>query len=90
MVIQMRSESTADFLEEDGIPTNKVFIKDHGLWDPQFDNNTGKGKLKTGESISFYTIAFLIRAIKKYHPTSSNCKFAAMFPLAERMRVQRP
>ncbi len=43
---KMRSESTVDFLEEDGIPTNKVFIKDHGLWDPQFDNNTWEGKLK--------------------------------------------
>lgn len=43
---KMRSESTLDFLIDDGIPTNKVFIKDHGLFDPEFDNNTWDGRLK--------------------------------------------
>lgn len=41
-----RSQSAYDFLEKDGIPMNKVFIKDHGLHDPQFDNGTWEGKLK--------------------------------------------
>lgn len=43
---KMRSESTLDFLIDDGIPTNKVFIKDHGLFNPEFDNNTWDGRLK--------------------------------------------
>lgn len=43
---KMRSESALDFLIEDGIPTNKVFIKDHGLFNPEFDNNTWDGRLK--------------------------------------------
>ncbi|MEP7269802.1 MAG: OmpA family protein, partial [Saprospiraceae bacterium] len=43
---KMRSESAYHFLEQDGIPTNKVFIKDHGFNDPQFDNSTWDGKLK--------------------------------------------
>jgi len=43
---KMRSESTLDFLIEDGIPTNKVFIKDHGLFNPEFDNSTWDGRLK--------------------------------------------
>lgn len=43
---KMRSESTYEFLEKDGIPMNKVFIKDHGLEDPNFDNTTWDGRLK--------------------------------------------
>ncbi len=43
---KMRSESTMDFLLEDGVPTNKVFIKDHGLTNPEFDNATWDGRLK--------------------------------------------
>lgn len=43
---KMRSEATLDFLTEDGFPTNKLFIKDHGLFNPEFDNDTWDGRLK--------------------------------------------
>ena len=41
-----RSKSALEFLTEDGVPTNKLFIKDHGLEDPNFDNSTWDGRLK--------------------------------------------
>ncbi|MFZ1714341.1 MAG: OmpA family protein, partial [Saprospiraceae bacterium] len=43
---KMRSQSALEFLTEDGVPTNKLFIKDHGLEDPNFDNSTWDGRLK--------------------------------------------
>jgi outer membrane protein OmpA-like peptidoglycan-associated protein len=43
---KMRSESAYNFLESDGVPMNKVFIKDHGLYNPEFDNATSDGRLK--------------------------------------------
>lgn len=43
---KMRSESAFNLLVDDGIPTNKVFIKDHGLYNPEFDNSTWDGRLK--------------------------------------------
>ncbi|MEP7320485.1 MAG: OmpA family protein [Saprospiraceae bacterium] len=43
---KMRSESTYDFLLDDGYPTNKLFIKDHGLENPEYDNNSWDGRLK--------------------------------------------
>lgn len=43
---KMRSRSTQLMLEEEGIPTENIYIKDHGLYDPQFDNNDFDGRLK--------------------------------------------
>ena len=43
---KMRSENTLDFLTDEGIPTNKLFIKDHGLFNPEFDNETWDGRSK--------------------------------------------
>jgi outer membrane protein OmpA-like peptidoglycan-associated protein len=43
---KMRTDAAFDFLEKDGIPMNKVFLKDHGLHNPEFDNSTWDGRLK--------------------------------------------
>ena len=41
---RMRSFSARRFILENGIPEEKVFIKDHGLFNPEFDNNTWQGR----------------------------------------------
>ena len=43
---KMRTNAAYEFLEKDGIPMNKVFIQDHGLHNPEFDNGTWDGRLK--------------------------------------------
>ncbi|MBK8389528.1 MAG: OmpA family protein [Saprospiraceae bacterium] len=43
---RMRSEATYQFLKEDGIPTNQLFIKDHGLFNPDYDNDSSMGRAK--------------------------------------------
>ena len=43
---KMRTGAAYEFLEKDGIPMNKVFLKDHGLHNPEFDNATWDGRLK--------------------------------------------
>ncbi len=42
---KMRTGAAYEFLEKDGIPMNKVFLKDHGLHNPEFDNATWDGRL---------------------------------------------
>ncbi len=41
---KMRSESTRQMLQGLGIPLDQLFIKDHGLYDPDFDNKTWEGR----------------------------------------------
>ena len=43
---QMRSWYTINFLISKGIPEEKIFIKDHGLFNPEFDNETWEGRSK--------------------------------------------
>lgn len=43
---QMRSESVRRILIEKPILENIIFIKDHGLFNPEFDNNTWTGRQK--------------------------------------------
>ena len=43
---QMRSESARQMLQGLGIPLDQLFIKDHGLFNPMFDNNTWEGRRK--------------------------------------------
>lgn len=43
---RMRSEATLMMLRDEGIPLDKLFIRDHGLWNPDFDNDTWEGRLK--------------------------------------------
>jgi outer membrane protein OmpA-like peptidoglycan-associated protein len=43
---RMRSMATKFMLEEEGIPTENILIKDHGLFDPEFDNNDFNERLK--------------------------------------------
>ena len=43
---RMRSRATHMMLLEAGIPLEHLFIKDHGMFDPKFDNNTWDGRLK--------------------------------------------
>ncbi len=43
---QMRSESVRRILIEKPIPENIIFIKDHGLFNPEFDNNSWSGRQK--------------------------------------------
>ena len=43
---KMRSEATYFFLITDGIPERQVFIKDHGLFNPDFDNQTNDGRAR--------------------------------------------
>ena len=43
---QMRSHATIRFLLDNGIPEEKIFIKDHGLFNPEFDNDTWEGRSK--------------------------------------------
>ena len=43
---RMRSKATHNMLMEAGIPLEHLFIKDHGMFDPKFDNNTWDGRLK--------------------------------------------
>jgi len=42
----MRSSATIYFLIQNGIPEEKIFIKDHGLFNPEFDNDTWEGRQK--------------------------------------------
>jgi len=41
---RMRSFAAKRFIIENGIPVEKVFIKDHGLFNPDFDNDTWRGR----------------------------------------------
>ena len=43
---RMRSRSTVYFLIDNGIPEEKIFIKDHGLFNPEFDNDSWEGRQK--------------------------------------------
>ena len=43
---QMRSEAARQMLQELGIPLDQLFIKDHGLFNPMFDNSTWEGRRK--------------------------------------------
>lgn len=43
---RMRSRSTIYFLIENGIPEEKISIKDHGLFNPEFDNDLWEGRQK--------------------------------------------
>ena len=43
---KMRSEATKQLLQDLGIPMHQLFIKDHGLFNPDFDNNTWEGRRK--------------------------------------------
>lgn len=43
---QMRSGATIQFLLDEGIPEEKIFIKDHGLFNPEFDNESWEGRSK--------------------------------------------
>ena len=43
---KMRSEATYQFLKEDGIPQNQIFIKDHGLYNPDFENDSIDGRAR--------------------------------------------
>jgi flagellar motor protein MotB len=38
--------ATKLMLEEEGIPTENILIKDHSLFDPEFDNNDYNERLK--------------------------------------------
>ncbi len=40
----MRSQVTYHALQELGIPLDQLFIKDHGLHNPEFDNATWEGR----------------------------------------------
>lgn len=41
---KMRSFSARSLLINNDIPLEKIFIKDHGLFNPEFDNNTWQGR----------------------------------------------
>ncbi|MCB0657897.1 MAG: OmpA family protein [Saprospiraceae bacterium] len=41
---KMRSEAVRDVLIDHLVPDNIIFIKDHGLRDPQFDNESWEGR----------------------------------------------
>lgn len=43
---RMRSEATYEFLKDEGIPLYQLYIEDHGLIDPQFNNQTWEGRSK--------------------------------------------
>lgn len=43
---KMRSEATYQYLLQDGIPERQVYIKDHGLFNPDFDNDSYDGRAK--------------------------------------------
>ncbi len=42
----MRSETVFQIVEQLVVPANQVFIKDHGLSNPEFDNDTYEGRAK--------------------------------------------
>jgi len=42
----MRSETVFQIVEQLVVPANQVFIKDHGLANPEFDNQTYEGRAK--------------------------------------------
>ncbi len=43
---KMRSQATYQMLEDGGYSMDQIFIKDHGLFNPEFDNETWEGRLK--------------------------------------------
>ncbi len=43
---KMRNESVRRILIEKPVIENTIFIKDHGLFNPHFDNNTWEGRRK--------------------------------------------
>jgi OOP family OmpA-OmpF porin len=43
---RMRSMSTKYMLEQEGIPMENIYIQDHSLFDPEFDNESFQGRLK--------------------------------------------
>lgn len=43
---RMRSSATYQMLEQGGYPMDQIFIKDHGFFDPQFDNDSWEGRRK--------------------------------------------
>ncbi|HMQ07591.1 MAG TPA: OmpA family protein [Saprospiraceae bacterium] len=43
---RMRSRATLQMLMDAGIPVEHLFVKDHGMFNPKFDNNTWDGRLK--------------------------------------------
>lgn len=43
---KMRSEATYRFLIDEGISDRQLFIKDHGLFNPDFDNQTNEGRAR--------------------------------------------
>ena len=43
---RMRSEATYEMLQYEGIPMDQIYIKDHGLFNPEFDNKSWEGRRK--------------------------------------------
>ena len=41
---KMRSEAARQMLQDLGIPLHQLFIKDHGLFNPDFDNDSWEGR----------------------------------------------
>lgn len=43
---KMRSEATYQFLKDEGVPLHQLYIEDHGLIDPEFNNQSWEGRSK--------------------------------------------
>ena len=43
---RMRSQAEYEMLQQEGFPLQQLYIEDHGLFNPEFDNGTWEGRAK--------------------------------------------